>query len=73
MPLGFNANYYYDTFDDRSDANGPEPEGITIGICENGRKYVFICLERIGGIMAYDFTDVNNISFVEYYNNRNWT
>lgn len=42
-------------FDSRSDAKGPEPEGITLGEV-NGRTYAFIGLERIGGVMVYDVT-----------------
>ena len=75
IPDGFNADYEgcCKSFDSRSDAKGPEPEGITIGQCPNGRLYVFICMERVGGIFAYDFTDIENITFADYYNNRNFS
>ena len=72
IPDGFNSDYEGNSFDERSDAKGPEPEGITVGECENGRLYVFICLERVGGVMAYDFTDIDNITFVDYVNNRDF-
>ena len=55
-PANFNASNDNNTFDDRSDNKGPEPEGITVGEID-GRTYAFIGLERIGGIMMYDVTD----------------
>ena len=30
VPKGFNSDYYNPSFDERSDAKGPEPEGICI-------------------------------------------
>ncbi len=54
---------------DRSDAKGPEPEGVTTAEI-NGRHYAFICLERIGGVMVYDVTNPAAPSFVQYVNNR---
>jgi len=73
MPEAFNYDYVSDSFDERSDAKGPEPEGITVGECENGRMFVFICLERVGGVMVYDFTDIDDIIFVDYANPRNFS
>ena len=35
--------------------------------------YVFIAFERVGGVMVYDFTDLDDIVFADYVNNRNWT
>lgn len=54
---------------DRSDDKGPEPEGIVTGVI-NDTTYAFITLERVGGIMVYDISDVNNPSFVQYINTR---
>ncbi len=59
------------SFDDRSDDKGPEPEAIAVGEVD-GTPYAFIALERIGGIMAYDITDIKNPVFVEYVNTRNF-
>lgn len=61
-----------DDFDSRSDAKGPEPEGVSIG--HIGEKvFAFINLERMGGIMVYDVTDPTDAEFVDYYNSRdNW-
>ncbi|MEI2414702.1 choice-of-anchor I family protein [Orrella sp. JC864] len=56
-------------FDSRSDAKGPEPEGIELG--RIGEKtFAFIGLERMGGIMVYDVTDPQAPVFVDYYNSR---
>jgi len=58
-----------DDFDSRSDAKGPEPEGVVIG--EVGeRTYAFIGLERVGGVMVYDITTPLATKFVTYINNR---
>eukprot|EP01083_Nonionella_stella_P163073 535877_1 len=71
---GFNSDYEYDTFDERSDAKGPEPESIVVGKCSNGRQYVFIGLERVGGIVVFDITKIDRkrIEYREYYNARNF-
>ncbi|MEH6566534.1 MAG: choice-of-anchor I family protein [Halopseudomonas sp.] len=70
----FNATHDEgDTFDNRSDNKGPEPEGVTLG--KLGEKtFAFIGLERIGGVMAYDVTDPTAPVFVDYLNTReDWT
>ncbi len=60
-----------DSFDSRSDAKGPEPEGITLG--QIGESvFAFIGLERIGGVMVYDVTDPTSPTFSGYVNNRNF-
>ncbi|SDS07867.1 hypothetical protein SAMN05216271_1102 [Halopseudomonas sabulinigri] len=70
----FNATHDEgDTFDNRSDNKGPEPEGITVGHLGN-KTFAFIGLERIGGVMAYDITDPTAPFFVDYLNTReDWT
>jgi len=73
VPEGFNSDYTTGTFDERSDAKGPEPEALTIGECGNGRLYVFIAFERVGGVIVYDFTDIDDIVFVDYVNSRNFS
>ncbi|MBK9301390.1 MAG: choice-of-anchor I family protein [Bacteroidetes bacterium] len=57
------------TVKDRSDDKGPEPEGIAIGTI-NSTPYVFIALERIGGVMAYDISNPIAPQYVTYQNNR---
>lgn len=58
--------------DGRSDNKGPEPEAITVAEFK-GRKYAFIGLERIGGIMVYDVTNPAAATFVHYTNNRDFS
>src|SRR5690554_459319 len=55
--------------DSRSDAKGPEPEGLTIGQLGN-KTFVFVGLERMGGILVYDITDPVAPVFVDYLNTR---
>lgn len=72
-PDYFNSNNDdNDSFDNRSDNKGPEPEGVTVGVV-NGRSYAFIGLERQGGIMVYDITDPYSPNFVQYINNRDFS
>jgi DNA-binding beta-propeller fold protein YncE len=71
LPANFNASNNNNTFDDRSDNKGPEPEGIAIGHID-GQTYAFVGLERIGGMMVYDITDPLAPEFVQYANNRSF-
>ena len=73
LPFDFNStNDENDSFDNRSDDKGPEPEGLTLGEI-NGRTYLFLCLERVGGIMVYDITEARSPEFVQYINNRDFS
>ena len=65
----FNASNSNDSFKNRSDDKGPEPEGVVVAEI-NGAWYAFIGLERIGGIMVYDITDPLAPSFIQYINTR---
>lgn len=69
IPTLFNAPIDANTFDDRSDNRGPQPEGIAIGKVE-GKTYAFIGLHTQGGVMAYDVSDPMNATFVDYINTR---
>ena len=72
IPDDFNStNDENDSFDNRSDDKGPEPEGVAIGHV-GGRVYAFIGLERVGGIIVYDVTDPYQPMFVQYVNNRDF-
>jgi hypothetical protein len=72
FPDAFNAtNDENDTFDNRSDNKGPEPEGVAIGKVE-GRTYAFVGLERIGGIAVYDITNPYAPVYMDYLNNRDF-
>ncbi|QOL25873.1 choice-of-anchor I family protein [Thalassotalea sp. LPB0316] len=55
--------------DTRSDAKGPEPEALAIGEIGD-KRYAFIGLERMGGVMVYDITNPYNVNFVDYFINR---
>lgn len=65
----FNCSNDDISFKDRSDAKGPEPEGVATGWV-NDTAYAFITLERMGGIMVYNVNDPVNPQFVQYINNR---
>ena len=60
-----------DSFDDRSDDKGLEPEGVAIGKV-TGRQFAFVGLERTGGVIIFDVTDPADPRYVSYTNNRNF-
>lgn len=68
----FNASHDDNDAEDRSDAKGPEPEGVAVGQIA-GRTFAFIGLERIGGIMVYDVTNPQSARFVQYVNSRDFS
>lgn len=72
LPDHFNASNDDNTFDNRSDDKGPEPEGVALGNVF-GQTYAFIGLERVGGIMVYNITNPYRVEFVQYINTRNFT
>jgi len=73
IPENFNStNDENDSFDNRSDDKGPEPEGLTLGKVL-GRTYAFVGLERVGGIMVYDISNPYYPTFESYVNNRDFT
>jgi len=63
LPARFNGH----PFDTRSDNKGPEPEGLAVGEVE-GRRYLFLGLERIGGVMVFDLANPEAPTFVQYVN-----
>ena len=60
------------SFDDRSDDKGPEPEGLAVGEV-SGRTYAFVGLERIGGIAVFDVSDPYEPIFRQYINTRDFS
>jgi len=73
LPDDFNStNDENDSFDNRSDDKGPEPEGLALGKLF-GRTYAFVGLERIGGIMVYDLSNPRAPVFQSYVNNRDFS
>ena len=72
LPDNFNStNDENGSFDSRSDDKGPEPEGLTVGQVD-GKTYLFVGLERVGGVMVYDITDPTSPAYVSYGNTRNF-
>ena len=61
-----------DSFKNRSDDKGCEPEAVEIARI-NGQTYAFIGLERMGGIMVYNISNPYQAEFVSYTNNRNFS
>jgi len=53
----------------RSDDKGPEPEGVATAVIE-GSTYLFVALERIGGVMLFNVDNPAAPVYVGYYNNR---
>jgi hypothetical protein len=58
-----------DAMDSRSDAKGPEPEGLAVGSIGN-KTFAFIGLERMGGVLVYDITNPTAPIRVDYLNTR---
>lgn len=71
VPQAFNSEGTVESFDDRSDDKGVEPESIAVGEID-GTLYAFIGLERSGGVMVYDITDLTAPVFVDYVNHSDW-
>lgn len=69
FPTIFNSDHESNSVKNRSRAKGPEPEGITVAKIGT-ETFAFITLERIGGVMVYNITNPNNVSFVDYKNSR---
>jgi len=54
-----------DLWDDtRSDNKGPEPEGAVVGDVD-GRRLLFLGLERSNAIMVWDLTDLLNVQYLD--------
>ncbi len=70
-PEAFNSQGLNESFDNRSDDKGPEPEGLDVGVV-NGVPYAFIGLERMGGVLVYDLSDPTAPTLVTYANNTDW-
>ncbi|WP_067584607.1 choice-of-anchor I family protein [Endozoicomonas ascidiicola] len=68
----FNNNDDETKGDNRSDDKGPEPEALAIGEM-NGRHYVFIGLERTGGLFMYDISQPDAPEYVRYIHNRDFS
>ena len=67
----FNNDNDENDFDGRSDAKGPEPEGVTVAKLF-GRTYAFVALERVGGIVVVEIIDPAAPEIIQYINNRDF-
>ena len=67
----FNASNSTGTpsFKNRSDDKGPEPEGVAYALID-GKNYLFVSLERIGGAMIFNVDNPSQPVYQGYYNNR---
>ena len=73
LPDDFNStNDENDSFDNRSDDKGPEPEALTLGTIGDS-TYAFIGAERVGGIFVYDVTDPREPIFESYSTSRDFS
>jgi hypothetical protein len=71
-PAHFNSQSDRNTFDDRSNEKGPEPEHVEAAKIEN-RYYAFVTLRRIGGIFVYDVSNPRRPKFQQWINNRDFS
>ncbi len=69
FPTLFNSDHESNTVKNRSRAKGPEPEGVTVAQIGT-ETFAFISLERIGGVMVYNISNPNNVTFANYKNSR---
>lgn len=66
----FNSNHSAgDSFLNRSDNKGPEPEAVTVATFGD-RSFAFLGLERMGGVMTFDVTNPESPTIVDYLNTR---
>jgi hypothetical protein len=72
VPEYFNSNHSESSLEGRSDDKGPEPEAVTVGEID-GRSYAFVGFERVGGIAVFDITSPEDVAFVTYVNNRDFS
>lgn len=70
LPEYFNYSNDELSIDNGSGKKGPET--VTVGTVEN-KIFAFITLERIGGVMVYDITNPEKVSFVNYINSRDFS
>lgn len=68
----FNSAHTENKGDNRSDDKGGEPEAVDVGTI-NGRTYAFIGSERSGDLFIYDVTNPFQSTFVNHYNNRDFS
>jgi len=65
------------SFDEMSTLYGPSPEAAVYGTCYDEvmgvtRDLLFIASDSVGGIFVYDITDIYDVMFLQYLNNRDF-
>lgn len=65
----FNASNSNNSFKNRSDNKGPEPEGVIVATID-GTPYAFLGLERIGGVVAINLANPSAPVITDYVNSR---
>ncbi len=65
-PDSFNSNMDQESFDQRSDDKGPEPEGVATGVVQ-GRTLAFVGLERLSCILVVDVTQPTSPQIEQLY------
>ena len=68
----FNCNNDDVELDSRSKKKGPEPEAVNVQTI-GGRTYAFVALERQGGALTFDITDLEAVEIVAYANSRDYS
>ncbi|WNS46316.1 choice-of-anchor I family protein [Paenibacillus sp. MMS20-IR301] len=71
LPEYFNWSNDDYVFEKRSAKKGPEPEDVKVGVVD-GKPYAFIGLERVGGNMMYDISNVSSPVYYDYLNTRDF-
>ena len=72
-PSDFNSNNDENgSFDARSDDKGPEPEAVEVGQVGDN-LYLFVGLERVGGVAIFNINDPSSPEYVTYFNNRDFS
>lgn len=56
----------------RSDDKGTEPEAVEVAMI-NGTRFLFVGLERMGGVITYEINDPTQPQFVSYFLHRDFS
>lgn len=72
LPEYFNSSNTNTKPYSRNNSKGPEPEDVEVGVI-NDRTYAFVGLERIGGVVTFDITDITKPEFTGYYSSRDYS
>ena len=72
LPKYFNSSNTNIKAYSRNNSKGPEPEDVEIGVID-GKTYAFIGLERIGGIIAFNISNITKPEFAGYFSARDYS